>query len=189
MEVKPNETGADSGNFEAIRQYPEQSRFKVIFVKAGYAKVGEFTLGPKWKYEERATNTASELASLGLHTDVSVNSRGYMVVNYSASKEDLESFLKPGDDSDKNMHHRNVASYFGTPETAVEGYVNDTYITDAETPDDIKNHPLFEIIHFAMSKAHFRKEWNEYLKKANAAAKKFPDLVEDFGLSDFFKEI
>ena len=176
--------------FEAINTLPDQTKFKILYVKAGFAKVGQIGL-EKTNYDNgESKTTTSELLSLGLVSKTVIGLDNHIFINYSSNQKDLDDYekdLTAARKDTKEIHLVN-GKYFGTPQTAVDAYTGSTQISYFDFPQDILDNPISKLIHYSMSKVNFAEEWKNYVQNANRVAQKYPELIQKLNLGEYFKK-
>lgn len=158
--IKENAT-----DFFALNRTPEQWKLKVLFVKAGYARAGDFIIEPPYKLigkslirdgmhnVKEAKELESELLSLGFKVQYITDSDSNGRIYYANSEEDLTNLIK----SEKS-DFITMSRLYGIPETAIQAYP-DNLLDYKQVPEEIKNNPLYETLPFLLSKNHFMEEW------------------------------
>lgn len=172
--------------YESIKLFPEQSRFKVIYVKAGFAQGGEFIIDQSFAEDGHAEGLYSDLEDLGFFTKTYFV-YGDILIDYCFDRGVLNKFKQTVNSDDHTEYHINSARHYGIPESALKSYLEDSGVDDLDLPKSITKHPLFDTIHYKMSKANYLAEWKDYVTKATQAAAMYPELVVAFKLEDLFK--
>ena len=190
MELRQQPEKAQDGEFQGIKSIDVQARFKILYVKAGFAKAGHILLGQRGRDDELAKQISDELLSLGMVSSTEVASNNHIYINYSDNKKDFDDFISASNQvaGDISQTHRVNGKFYGTPQTAIDGHANDTQFQYYDLPKDILENPISRLIHYSMSKEHYKQEWKSYLENAKATAAKFPDLIKKFELSRFFEK-
>lgn len=183
--------------FPNINWQPDQNRFQILLVKAGFAKISSLSIYPPYKEipgqddlvadgkanMQKVMGTVDELRYLGFAVDFHHDDQGAAQIIFANKMVDINEYEKSRL-SDK-LSDENQGQVFGIPKTAIEAYPNEVFKMN-NLPPEVADNPLSELLPFLLSKNHYKEEWNEFVGQANKAAVAHPNLIKSLQLSQFF---